>query len=297
MQSFSCALAVPSYIGTRECRPFRCKVFRRSRTSSFCGELQSSSRAKFSLSRTEASAGTVALPEPPVLDESYELSCTFAEYANWILPGRVMLGRYPFVEPSRCRSANQGEAQLKAILEAGITTFVCLQDELPEQAAMKIGGVDGFLPYRATATLLASALSDPPSLEEISALRTPDLDKFLPPRRKGVSPASQRRRIELDFVYSPIIDLGVPSDDKLAQLLDQLVERMQKGERLYIHCWGGRGRAGTVGACLLAKLYGMGAEEALCRVNRAFSTRKDGTNRSPETNEQQEYVTKFIASL
>lgn len=79
---------------------------------------------------------------------------------------------------------------------------------------MKIGGVDGFLPYRATATLLASALSDPPSLEEISALRTPDLDKFLPPRRKGVSPASQRRRIELDFVYSPIIDLGVPSDDK-----------------------------------------------------------------------------------
>jgi hypothetical protein len=38
-----------------------------------------------------------------------------------------MLGRYPYVEPSRCRSYDVGEAQLTALLEAGITTFVCLQ--------------------------------------------------------------------------------------------------------------------------------------------------------------------------
>lgn len=43
-----------------------------------------------------------------------------------------------------------------------------------------------------------------------------------------------------------------------------------------MHCWGGRGRAGLVGACLLAALYGLGAEEALERVQRSFDTRKDG---------------------
>lgn len=40
--------------------------------------------------------------------------------------------------------------------------------------------------------------------------------------------------------------------------------------------WGGRGRAGLVGACLLAHLYGLPAEEALERVQRSFDTRKDG---------------------
>ena len=38
------------------------------------------------------------------------------------------------------------------------------QAEIPEQAAMRIGGVDGFVPYRAAATLLATALSPPPSI-------------------------------------------------------------------------------------------------------------------------------------
>ncbi len=34
---------------------------------------------------------------------SYEDRCTFTDYANWVVPGHVMLGRYPYVEPSRCR--------------------------------------------------------------------------------------------------------------------------------------------------------------------------------------------------
>ncbi len=28
---------------------------------------------------------------------------TFSQFANWIIPGKVLLGRYPYVEPSRCR--------------------------------------------------------------------------------------------------------------------------------------------------------------------------------------------------
>ncbi len=39
------------------------------------------------------------------------------------------------------------------------------QDELPPQEQVPTGGVKGFLPYRPTATLLASALSGPPSME------------------------------------------------------------------------------------------------------------------------------------
>lgn len=46
------------------------------------------------------------------------------------------------------------------------------------------------------------------------------------------------------------------------------------GEKVYLHCWGGRGRTGTVGACLLAVGWDVSAEEALERVQRAFDTRQ-----------------------
>ena len=45
-----------------------------------------------------------------------------------------------------------------------VSTHAAYQAEIPEQAAMRIGGVDGFVPYRAAATLLATALSPPPSI-------------------------------------------------------------------------------------------------------------------------------------
>ena len=50
-----------------------------------------------------------------------------------------------------------GEEFLARILRSGISTFVSLNAELPAQAAMPARGVDGFLPYKATADLLAAS--------------------------------------------------------------------------------------------------------------------------------------------
>ena len=36
---------------------------------------------------------------------------------------------------------------------------------------------------------------------------------------------------------------------------------------------GGRGRSGSVGACLLQSVYGVSVEESLARVKRSFETR------------------------
>lgn len=62
---------------------------------------------------------------------------------------------------------------------------------------------------------------------------------------------------------------------RMQDLVEQLGTKLQEGRRIYAHCWGGRGRAGTLGACLLAYLYGLSAEEALMRVQRAFDTRTE----------------------
>ena len=70
--------------------------------------------------------------------------------------------------------------------------------------------------------------------------------------------------------------------------------RIKKGECIYIHCWGGRGRAGTVGAATLSTMYGLSAKESLERIQKAFDTRNDGNRLSPESPEQVEFVTGFI---
>jgi hypothetical protein len=90
-----------------------------------------------------------------------------------------------------------------------------LQAELPPQGKLKIGGEDGFLPYSATAELMASAMSGPPPAEEINGLRNRYIDRFLPPRRKPAPDTEERRRrVEVDFLHCPIQDLSIPDPDQ-----------------------------------------------------------------------------------
>ena len=62
---------------------------------------------------------------------------------------------------------------------------------------------------------------------------------------------------------------------RVQSITEDIRRRIGAGEKIYMHCWGGRGRAGTLGACLLGDLYGIGAEDALLRVQKAFDTRGD----------------------
>ncbi|KXZ46719.1 hypothetical protein GPECTOR_41g684 [Gonium pectorale] len=244
----------------------------------------------YASTRVEASG----LPSLPALDATYESTVAFTDFANWLIPGSVLLGRYPYVEPSRCLRREQGEEQLKKILETGVTTLVSLQAELPPQEKMTLAGSHGFLPYKATADLIRSSLNGPPPMEIVEGLRNPQLDKFLPKRKRQGAPYNP---VTLQFVHSPIPDLHVPGSTELRALLQDLQQRLAKGEKLYVHCWGGRGRAGTVGACLLAEMYDLSADECLERVQRAFDTRHDGGRRSPETEEQVAFVRGYVSAL
>uniref|UniRef100_A0A061QWI1 Map kinase phosphatase 6 n=1 Tax=Tetraselmis sp. GSL018 TaxID=582737 RepID=A0A061QWI1_9CHLO len=233
------------------------------------------------------------------VDGSFEELHTFSSYANWLLPNQLMLGRYPFVEPSRCRTRVRGEDQLRTILEAGVNVFISLQAELPDQVDIPIGGKDGFVPYKATADLIASAMSDHAPAEQHTGLRNPWLDSYLPPRKRPQEPsaASERRLIELSYLRFPVTDMDVPSMEVVDSVISAIDEALGSGKKVYLHCWGGRGRAGVVGACYLVKAFGVSAEEALQRVQLAYDTRRDSQRLSPETNEQRQFVHDFAARL
>ena len=245
--------------------------------------------------------------------DSYAETHSFSDVAHWIVPGALLVGRYPYIEPSRCSDREVGEEQVRDLLErGGVRRFVCLQGELPPQGEMPVGGVRGFLPYSPTATLIAAALSGPPSLEVMEGLRNPHLDAFLPPRRKAdrhakdanhVGAEAERHRVDISFSHRPLDDMQVPSttleirgivDEEIAPFLKRQKEegRNDGGGAVYLHCWGGRGRAGMVAAAALARLYGVPAEEALARVDRALKTREP-EGRAPQTDEQVEFVRQF----
>lgn len=60
----------------------------------------------------------------------------------------------------------------------------------------------------------------------------------------------------------------------------------------YLHCWGGRGRTGTVAGCWLGEVFDQAGEEALAQLKERWQAcAKSARSDSPETEEQCRYVT------
>lgn len=89
-----------------------------------------------------------------------------------------------------------------------------------------------------------------------------------------------------------IRDLGLPrSPEFMAAILDQIDQAVEQGHTVYVHCWGGVGRTGTVVGCHLVR-RGMSGDQALAEIARHWRTvhKRSRHPRSPETPEQAAYV-------
>lgn len=91
-----------------------------------------------------------------------------------------------------------------------------------------------------------------------------------------------------------IRDGSIPSAQTMVFILDAIDSAMDSGSPVYVHCWGGVGRTGTVVGCHLVR-QGMSAQDALDRLDSLYKTRpKDPYLRtSPETPEQFDFVRKW----
>jgi hypothetical protein len=90
----------------------------------------------------------------------------------------------------------------------------------------------------------------------------------------------------------PIRDLSVPpSPEHMTEILDRVDRALDEGHTVYVHCWGGVGRTGTVVGCYLVR-RGMSGEEALAAISCLWETmqKRHRRRRSPETDEQCEWV-------
>jgi protein-tyrosine phosphatase len=59
----------------------------------------------------------------------------------------------------------------------------------------------------------------------------------------------------LRFVHFPIRDCSITDDDRVLELARSLVRAISEGEIIYLHCWGGHGRTGTMVCIMLHLMY------------------------------------------
>ena len=106
--------------------------------------------------------------------------------------------------------------------------------------------------------------------------------------------AREAGRLGMAVVHEPhpVVDLGVPRRPQdTARILDAIDEALAAGRNVYVHCWGGIGRTGTIVGCWLVR-HGRTGEGALAQIaERWRDVEKSYIHPlSPQTHEQRAYV-------
>ena len=210
-------------------------------------------------------------------------------FCNWILPQRLMVGQYPGQTPEKYGpTLTDVQGHLQSLIEdAGITAFCSLQDELPPQsdydAWAKVGGE----------VYLA---------DDYWRRQFPNPFKHYAPSVDDISSSPSK---PIEYWHSPIEDLSVPKDSKdlqdlLSKMLDYLLQ--DTSNCIYLHCWGGRERAGLVSACLLALIYPEIDDPNIILnwIQTGYDSRLGADqmprelSKSPQTESQRLFVRKFM---
>jgi len=89
----------------------------------------------------------------------------------------------------------------------------------------------------------------------------------------------------------PIPDVSVPPTDLMNEVLDCIDTNLAEGRAVYVHCWGGIGRAGSTVACWLMRHGYTTADDVIDTLaDLRQGDRGAGHQMSPETPAQHEFV-------
>ncbi|HET9938695.1 MAG TPA: hypothetical protein VFQ28_07880 [Gaiella sp.] len=104
----------------------------------------------------------------------------------------------------------------------------------------------------------------------------------LPSYERLVVPAARR-------VGHPIVDMGVPTIPHMTRILDDVDGALAEGGSVYVHCWGGVGRTGTVVGCWLVR-HGLDDGDPIGRIAELRRDASGAAVASPETQAQHAMV-------
>jgi Polymorphic toxin system, DSP-PTPase phosphatase len=109
------------------------------------------------------------------------------------------------------------------------------------------------------------------------------------PYEKDFKDFAKAKGIEALVSRIPIKDVSVPAPETMKAILNEISRSIAANRPVYIHCWGGRGRTGTVVGCYLVR-HGLTGKEALKRIRELRRDEPTADLPSPQTGEQEEMV-------
>ncbi len=122
---------------------------------------------------------------------------------------------------------------------------------------------------------------------------------LLRPYETIIKQMAQERGIEVAYQRMPIRDMSIPrTDEEMTAIIDAITSALDRGHNVYVHCWGGIGRTGTVIGCYLVQ-KGMTGREALNQLGQWWSTVEKANRNpySPQTREQRRFVKAYRVSV
>ena len=106
---------------------------------------------------------------------------------------------------------------------------------------------------------------------------------------------ASKRKISVTFDQLSIKDLSVPTERYMIRILNQIDLCIRYDKPVYVHCWGGLGRTGTVVGCYLAR-HGLAlGKDAIVKIADLREHTADSDRPSPETASQMQMVINWQA--
>jgi len=99
-----------------------------------------------------------------------------------------------------------------------------------------------------------------------------------------------RRGAKVSSKRFPIRDVSVPTRELMKAILDDIDESISRDRPVFVHCWGGKGRTGTVVGCFLARHGIAHGKKALAMISQLRSNDPRAHEPSPETPAQRDMV-------
>jgi protein-tyrosine phosphatase len=93
----------------------------------------------------------------------------------------------------------------------------------------------------------------------------------------------------VEYRRIPIRDVDVPTPETMVEILDTIDGALSAGKKVYVHCWGGVGRTGTVVGCFLVR-HGLSGEAAIRKIAELRKGTPDDWKTAPQTQAQRDMI-------
>lgn len=140
------------------------------------------------------------------------------------------------------------------------------------------------------------------SIEKIKQFERFGITHFIDLTEEGeLHPYNQLLDSRMKHLRFPIQDVSIPASiESVKDLIGKIHEILNENDRnkVYIHCWGGVGRTGTIVGCLLSHQHDFDYRKTMDALKKAFSDcPKSAYRHTPETQEQCHFISQYAAEM